>query len=439
MKRNKLNIVFSTFNFVLCFVGYQLVTTLFLPATSDWEGISRSVTIPYRVFALTVALGVIFLNLKTRIGTTHLALKVFWVYWVALIIRIFYDANCRIDLHLNDANRLWLHIFGVCLPAMYSLMKSYKMIDLDKALIWIYATTAMVLILSLFNNTSLLLASEEITQRLGGNLALGTISFGHLGATGVIMSFFILFKKTRLGYLCKLTVFSIMLLSFFLMLRAGSRSPILALVATMMFWFFARKKDITIGFFITGTVIILLMLFIDPIIDFIGDISPVMEYRLKASVHEGDSSGRDQIFKLALQSFWDQPFLGKQFAMFDNGDLRYSHNIILDSLMGLGVWGGGAMIYVLWSAVKTAYLSIKNNDEYFWVLLLLIQHIIFSMFSGAIYFNGLLNMLLVFAFLPRKDLSGLATRSSVMPPLTQRINTGTNAERSQFFHDRSRK
>ena len=181
------------------------------------------------------------------------------------------------------------------------------------------------------------------------------------------------------------------------------------------------------------------MLFIDPIIDFIGDISPVMEYRLKASVHEGDSSGRDQIFKLALQSFWDQPFLGKQFAMFDNGDLRYSHNIILDSLMGLGVWGGGAMIYVLWSAVKTAYLSIKNNDEYFWVLLLLIQHIVFSMFSGAIYFNGLLNMLLVFAFLPRKDLSGLATRSSVMPPLTQRINTGTNAERSQFFHDRSRK
>jgi len=54
MKYNKINTFLVTLNFVLMFIGYQLATSLFLPVSSDIEGISRTVTVPYRAFALLI-------------------------------------------------------------------------------------------------------------------------------------------------------------------------------------------------------------------------------------------------------------------------------------------------------------------------------------------------------------------------------------------------
>src|SRR5690554_2275483 len=98
IKKSKLNTFFSNLNFVLIFVGYQLATSLFLPVSSDIEGISRTVTVPYRAIALLISLIVILLNLTTKIGKSHLAIHVLRFFWIALILRIFYDTNLRMDV-----------------------------------------------------------------------------------------------------------------------------------------------------------------------------------------------------------------------------------------------------------------------------------------------------------------------------------------------------
>lgn len=399
MKRNTLNTFLSTLNFVLMFIGYQLATSLFLPVTSNIEGISRTVTLPYRAFALLIGLWVIFLNFKVSVGKVHIALKLFWIYWIALIIRIFYDTELRIDVHVNDTTQLWLLIFGMCIIPMYSLMKTHKYINYHKAFIWIYVGSFITLVLSLFNNPTLLSSAEEITQRAGGNLAFNSIAFGHLGTTGVIMSLFILSKYEKMSIVTKVLVIGIMLLSFFVMLRAGSRSPIVALFVVLIFWLFARGKNIVLGTTVSLIALFLIVIFMDQILGFIGDISPVMEFRLRASIYEGDSSGRDPIFETAFQAFLDKPILGKQFAMFDNGDFGYSHNLILDSLMGLGIFGGLAIVYILWIAIKKSYYFVKNKDTNYWISLILIQQIVLSMLSGAIYYSQLINVLLVFVFI----------------------------------------
>ena len=399
MKRNTLNTFLSTLNFVLMFIGYQLATSLFLPVTSNIEGISRTVTLPYRAFALLIGLWVIFLNFKVSVGKVHIALELFWIYWIALIIRIFYDTELRIDVHVNDTTQLWLLIFGMCIIPMYSLMKTHKYINYHKAFIWIYVGSFITLVLSLFNNPTLLSSAEEITQRAGGNLAFNSIAFGHLGTTGVIMSLFILSKYEKMSIVTKVLVIGIMLLSFFVMLRAGSRSPIVALFVVLIFWLFARGKNIVLGTTVSLIALFLIVIFMDQILGFIGDISPVMEFRLRASIYEGDSSGRDPIFETAFQAFLDKPILGKQFAMFDNGDFGYSHNLILDSLMGLGIFGGLAIVYILWIAIKKSYYFVKNKDSNYWISLILIQQIVLSMLSGAIYYSQLINVLLVFVFI----------------------------------------
>jgi len=399
MKRNTLNTFLSTLNFVLIFIGYQFATSIFLPASSDIEGVSRTVTLPYRALALLIGFLVIFLNYKVSVGKVHIALKLFWIYWFALIIRIFYDTELRIDVHVNSTTQLWLLIFGMCIIPMYSLMKTHKYINYHKAFVWIYIGSFITLVLSLFNNPTLLSSAEEITQRAGGNLAFNSIAFGHLGTTGVIMSLFLLTKDEKMSSVTKMLVIGIMLLSFFVMLRAGSRSPIVALFVVLIFWLFARGKNVVLGATMSIVAILVIVTFIDPILGLFGDISPIIESRLRASIYEGDSSGRNPIFETAFQAFLDKPIFGKQFAIFNNGDFGYSHNLILDSLMGLGIFGGIAMVYILWIAVKKSYFSVRNKDSNYWISLILIQQIVLSMFSGAIYYSQLINVLLVFVFI----------------------------------------
>lgn len=402
MQISKIDTFLSTFNFVLFFVGYQLATSLFLPVSSDMEGISRMVTVPYRAFALLISLLVILLNLKKKVGKTPVAFKVLWVYWLALIIRIFYDTNIRIDVNLRDTTRLWLYVFGIILPAMISVMKSVRMIDLDNALKWVYLGTVVTLILSLSNNSALLMDSSEITGRVAGNLALNTIYFGHLGTMGVVLSLFLL-SKGGVSVIKKILIVAVMLLSFFIMLRAGSRSPILALAVILIFWLFARGKNLVLGVSIAAATVLLIFVFMDPILNFMGNISPVIEFRLRASIYEGYTSGRDFLYDQAFQEFLDHPIIGSQFGIFDNfGNFFYSHNIILDSLMGLGLFGGISMLYILCIALKKSYQMIKMSDPHFWVSLILVQQIVLIMLSGAIYYNQILNVLLVFVLLYTK-------------------------------------
>lgn len=399
MKISKLNTFLSTLNFSLFFVGYQLATSLFLPVSSDLEGISRTVTVPYRAFALFISLLVIFLNIKKKVGKIHPAMKVLWIYWSALIIRIFYDTNIRTDVHVKDTVQLWMYIFGICLPAMFSVMISYRFIDLDKTLKWIFLGIVLTIMLSLFNNPALLMPADEITERMEGNLALNTISFGHLGAMGIVLSLFI-FSRGRVRTIKKIGLIAVLVISLFIMARAASRSPIVALVVILLFWLFARGKNVVLGVSITAIAFGLLIVFIEPILNFMGNISPMMEVRLRMGIYEGYSSGRDVLYQKAFDLFLNNPFFGKQFALFDNfGGFAYSHNIVLDSLMGLGLLGGIAMIYILWIAIKNSYTLIKNNDPHFWICLLLIQQIVLNMFSGAIYYNQLLNVLFTFVFL----------------------------------------
>jgi len=381
------------------FVGYQLATSLFLPISSNIEGISRSVTVPYRGFALLVSLVVILLNLKRKVGKTPLALKVLWIFWIALIIRIFYDTNIRTDVHLNNTQQLWLYVFGICLPAMFSVMKSIKMIDLEKALNWVYLGTVLILVLSLFNNASLWLDSSEITGRTDANIALNTIYFGHIGTTGIVLSMYLLFKR-RTNFVKTFLIVVILMFSFFVMMRAGSRSPVLALTVILLFWIFARGKNIVFGTVIIAVIASLILIFLEPILSFMGNFSPVMESRLRLAIFQQYSGGRDHLAQDAINIFLDSPLIGKQFALFDNyGGFIYSHNIILDALMGLGIIGGFSMIYILWRSLKRSYFLIKYDDAHIWIFLILIQQIVLNMFSGAFYYNQLLNGLLVFVLL----------------------------------------
>ena len=78
----------STLNFILPFIGYQLVTTIFiLPKGDEFVESTQVVTIPYRAITLLVSLLLILLADKKTIKKPSLPIIAFFVYWLLLIFR----------------------------------------------------------------------------------------------------------------------------------------------------------------------------------------------------------------------------------------------------------------------------------------------------------------------------------------------------------------
>lgn len=401
MSINKVNIFLSTLNFILCFVGYQLATSIFLPVSSDIASISLSVTVPYRAFAFFVSIIVIIINYKNHFRLYNVPLIAFLFFWGILIIRMFYDIYFGINFKLTETSQLWLYVFGICLPIVFSIIISFKYIDLDKSFFWIFCATALILVLSLFSNQALLFGSDE---RQDANLAFNTIQFGHFGTSATILGIFILIKK-KLKVHLRLIVFLITILGLFCMLRAGSRGPVVALIFVLFFFLFSRGKNLFRSIISLSVAISLTIVLIEQILTFMRNISPIMEDRLRLAIYEGDTSNRDPLYELAIKSFLESPLIGKQFAFFDtDGTFVYTHNLILDTLMGLGIVGFVAIVYILFSAFKISYYLIRKNDSQYWLALLLLHQIIFNMMSSAFYYNQLMSALFVILFLYYRDI-----------------------------------
>jgi O-antigen ligase len=104
-------------------------------------------------------------------------------------------------------------------------------------------------------------------------------------------------------------------------------------------------------------------------------------------MYEDDSSGRDILYKEAIDIFLQNPIFGKQFLL-NNG--TYSHNSILDVMMGLGFCGVLVWIYLIWKDVKLTYHHVFNKTSLMIIGLLSIQSIFKGFLSGAMYMdNGL--------------------------------------------------
>lgn len=389
--KNNLLVLASTSILILTVCGYQFVTTLFLPVNDDLEVVSRSVTVPYRLVVLLLCIYVILFSKHTLQWNNNI--KLFFFFWLIYLIRIFYDIYIRPDAvatHDYNTNTM-LFIGGIIFPVMIAIYRGFSYINFRKAFIACFIISTCTLLLSLYNNEILL--AKELAQRVDGNVALNTISFGHLGVTNILLAF-LLFNHNKIFSIKNIAVFFIVLLSFFCMLRTGSRGPFVTLCLLIILCVFARIKNKTISIIIVGIIILTFYLFQDIVIQILGDISPILRARLES----GDSSGRENLYSHALSLFYSSPLWGSSYVV----DGFYSHNMLLDALIGMGIWGGATLSVIYFKCLRRFTNSLRNKDEYRWIHLLLIQAIIGGMFSGAFYNSALLSMMIVIVFLIKK-------------------------------------
>ena len=408
MQLSNINRYISTFNLVLIIVGYPLLTTLFLPnyVTHDSSeadlAISRLVTVPYRASILAISLVVIILNWNKRLRMST-PMKLYFLFWALLSVRIFYDLLLRTDLIIDPTvkqNQI-IYAYFVCFIPAIAVYRGLDVIDYELAYRWMLFGIVL-LIPALAYNTPTLFTTIGSEFRLTGNISLNPIALGHVGVLIALMG---LVKEKQKATIWQIVFFCLLfLIGCFIVLRSSSRGPLVTMIGILAFYLFARSKTLIVSSLWIIVLVLTILFFGGFFSDFVREVSPLMADRLVLSKNEDwllhFSTGRTGLYEMAVDKFVNHPVFGDSYALVFPDGITYSHNVVLDAFMGLGFLGGMIFVFILLFGLLYSFRIVRFYRHYCWVGLLCVSYIIRHMFSGSFYqsveFNSILLLILGF-------------------------------------------
>ena len=340
MKKEITKIRFNIFdlNFILSFAGFAIFTTFA-------ESVS---SIAYRAVALGVAL---LCFVGSGIHYNKLPNKAKWLLWfiVLLHIKSYFFCIASTNYIFNFA---LVYMFGVVLVPFLAFVFSYRKINWDIVL----PILAVLLILTIFQGIISAMSADTL-ERVELNSRQSTLAFGdnssYLFVIGITILKSATKKSNNWGFVFTqfLAVVAV-IISIYGIAKAGSRGPLMAAVMAGLFILLTLKthKGITV-------VVIAIM-----IANFSGltsksleNFAPVLFSRMNSTMEEGDMSGRDILYKEAIEKILDNPLIGDNpIILLGNGEEFTSyHNGYLDIGVGLGIIGFALYVYLnIWIILK---------------------------------------------------------------------------------------
>lgn len=393
----KFKVVLPTLLVAVLLFGYDLVTAIASLFVNDLES-SRMVSLPYRGATFLACLIVLFVNLSNKVRINR-DVAVIFVYEALLLLRFFIDFYWGADLFVDTdiRFRIVMYLIPMSIIPMLTIVKCHMRIDINKLSIFSYFFLAVSIFITYYNNDIFQISDYEGRESAFG---IGTIGTGHLGLSGLLLSAYMMRKKS-FNYLMKLVFLCIFFLSTLIMLRSGSRGPLLSFIAVIAVIYVARTRR----WVMSALLIILGYVFIDYIMDyvmrFIQDVSPYLYDRIENKQEEGQFMTRLTFYQAAWDGFVKNPLLGSSFAIIlPTGECAYAHNVFLDSLMQWGVIGGGLIGYIYFKSFSQTIVLIRNRHELAWLGLLLVQQLTGLLVSSAFYYSP--SVVVIYTFLLMK-------------------------------------
>lgn len=389
-----------TLNFVVAILGYSIAMALLSPLGVDVDvssGGNRFFTWSYRAFALAVGVWTLISVRSRPLPKADWRIVLFAFFWALYLFRAFYDLEVRTDLLTERMMRpyfglqAWNSIIFSTLVPILGILKSLDLIDFRRAANWIFYVGGVALLASLFSVQKVAAASwtGEIAGRTNASAMLNTIAFGHLGLSVAAVAFYTLTsEKQKLAK--RLLGIALILLGAYVVLRAGSRGPILCAFVMAFFYALSRSRYAVVGVMLAGIFAGVVYLFFRQILDLLRAISPVMAERIASSVYEGDSSGRDTLFAEYWKEICDSPLTGVHLDL-----AGYTHNACYDGLLMFGFAFGWIILALALIGYLAYYRVLKLRMPNWWVALLAIQALTACQTSGTFGGNGFVQCLWV--------------------------------------------
>ena len=354
----------------LCLGGFPLIS--FIP---NLIPISPSaITISFRGLIFAVSL-LIMMNWLYK----HLSHKIRFVTVLSFILILCYLLRLSGDAHLDfgrsHAEVLFFAITVSFIPAVSLAMCRHRG-QIMKARNILLNILVYVCVLALVNG---LLSGFQ--DRLSGNSILNPITLGHAAVTGLII---ILYETTALKQKMRPIVLLKAIVLLLALILANSRGPLLCFILVAGGIYFRYGGKLTFS----SLVKVSLVLFI--LVGLMGLYDNPFNYlvgRLTVDFGDGGEGGEARVF-LWLHSYQlilSSPFFGSQTTTI----FGYPHNLVLEILMSVGLFGFLMFSYVLVSTQRNIRTISKINPDVAWIFPILSQHFIGSLFSGAVYSSNL--------------------------------------------------
>jgi O-Antigen ligase len=381
----RLQVEAATWILLGSFVGYPIVAI-----TVSLLGVdSQVLTIPYRIGILLLVFMIFGSAVKRRLrGRIDRVLLAFLVLYLA---RLLYDLTTTNILGVADSTLFYTMV--VFFPAL--AVASAGTGDRSDGEIARRLVLAGGLMLSLATVGILL---GKVSQNWyyeeggGGRLgfdALNPIALGHAAASTVMACIFSLLVATTTRK-WKLVCAVVMVLGAFILFKASSKGPFIALMVAL-FWYGAAE----VKRFAKLVPLMLLLPFL-PGVE--AMVIKTIE-NLGGGWSTDDSSlGRLEAQRLALEDFFNYPILGRHFFNDSLGAGYYAHNLFFESAQSMGLVGLTlfAMICVRGARNTLGFY----NAQHPLLVMLLIQYFIHTNLSGAIWGSDAFFLLLALCVSP---------------------------------------
>lgn len=399
------NSFITSITILLCLFGYPIFAAIISIFVGDATFLTDSsiYTWPYRG-ASVVFFFISLLFVKRNAIKMNWKIALLFVFLIMHFFRTFYDLEVRDISEFSgsllawrtDVSRFrtWNYVILLTALPLLAVYRTFYNADFSRILNWIIVLSTIGLIVSIFRmkNYGISLYGYDSVQRANATDLLNTISYGHLGASLAILSLYKILSK-RINGISFLYILTF-LLGMFVLLRAGSRGPVLAIAVVLFVWWCARSYYAFFAFFGFSAFLGCAYFFKETIFNLLMKVSPVLVNRISLTLEYGDSSGRDYLMMNVVNKIMENPLFGVQ-----TDQLGYSHNAILDGFMMFGVVAGWIVFVLYAAAFIDAYKMIKLKTPNYWLGLLAIQYFTATQTSGALGGNCqvLLLMLIVYA------------------------------------------
>ena len=304
-------------------------------------------------------------------------------------IQLYYDGN---DETVRNSMFYLLQFFGIVfLPALGALSINFKKVDYHFVFKIVYMIIYSALLISLINQYQ---NPDLSTLRSTGSLTLSVLLYGHLGVSLILLSLYKFISSNNKIF--KTILLTGILIGILSLAVSGSRSPVIALIFGLFYILFSNYsqfKSILILFFTT----LILYLFGFYFFTLINQYFPSILLERLVYAYEFlaiTDQARSQYLTDGINEFFQNPIFGNAFLLTNyNSQGSYPHNLIIESFMATGIFGGSLFTYF---TIKTLFLTKKfSKSDNAWLCILFIQFFWFGMFSGNLFSSFLFWSLLI--------------------------------------------
>ena len=382
-------------------------------------------------FILTIAFGLFFIALSSYLGflgddnflsSIHRYLKVI----VSILIILLYASNKSLrKLHINFYSILLLIIYiyyifivyddlyNTPLPmVLFSEIEKKGIMDrmlffvlipmLASVCYWHYKLNHLKLLKYLFYvmTVSLILCfltigigvGQVINEQMKIEGELNSLNIAYFSGLLMVITLYLSSKiygfKKNMFFIIGTTI------SIYGILIAGSRGPLFFTILTCLIYLGFGNYSKRFKFLLYVSVIFLVLLFkfdYTYYTDLISIYAPHFADRLVDTIENNDISGREDFYARGLFQFSKNIYFGDYFAITSGSYAgSYPHNILIESLMTIGLFGSIPLFGLFFICFKRAFKIIKQNKIHSWIALIFIYYFLKGLSSWNLYGSDLL-------------------------------------------------